>query len=261
MTTKLLTSEQRKANILERIASGELVAVADVAESMCVSEMTIRRDFSDLEKEGHLKRVHGGAVGIHGRSYEPPMALRESQATDAKRSIAKAAAECVVEGDSIALDVGSTCHEVARQLATRRGLTVVTNSVRVITTLMTNKDIRLIVAGGVLRHGEESLVGELPQQAFQGLFVDKLFLGGGGLDARAGLTEFNWDDALVKKVMIRSAKQVILVVDATKFDRIAFAKVADLESIHMVITNKAPTGNLARRLTDANVTVMVTGDA
>ena len=73
MTTKLLTSEQRKANILERIASGELVTVADVAESMCVSEMTIRRDFSDLEKEGHLKRVHGGAVGIHGRSYEPPM--------------------------------------------------------------------------------------------------------------------------------------------------------------------------------------------
>jgi DeoR family fructose operon transcriptional repressor len=261
MTTKLLNSEQRKALILERIASGELIAVADVAESMRVSEMTIRRDFSDLEKEGHLKRVHGGAVGSHGRSYEPPMAWRESQAVDAKRSIAKAAAECVVEGDSIALDVGSTCHEVARQLAARRGLTVVTASVRVITTLMANKDIRLIVAGGVLRHGEESLVGELPQQAFQGLFVDKLFLGGGGLDARAGLTEYNWDDALVKKVMIRSAKQVILVVDATKFDRIAFAKVADLKSIHMIITNKTPTGNLASRLKEANVAVTVTGDA
>ena len=257
MTGKSVSSEQRKALILDQIASGDLVGVAEIAETLGVSEMTIRRDLTDLEKAGHLKRVHGGAVSSHGRSYEPPLTLRQSQGADAKRRIAEAAVELVEEGDSIAIDVGSTAHEVARCLVGRRGLTVVTASIRVVTTLMDNKDIRLIVTGGILRHGEQSLVGDLPQEAFKGLFVDKLFLAVGGLDARSGLTEYNWEDALVKKAMIGNAKKVILIADAAKFGRIAFAKVADFGAVHTLVTNKEPPACLVESLARANVTVMI----
>lgn len=258
--TRSLSSEQRKAHILERISCEDLITVAELAERLGVSEMTIRRDFSDLEKEGHLKRVHGGAVSSFGRGYEPSFTLRQSQAASAKRRIAEAAAAMVEEGDSLAIDVGSTALEIARQLSTRRGLTVITPSIRVINMLIRNKDIRLIVAGGVLRQGEESLVGELAQQAFKGLFVDKLFLAVGGLDAQSGLTEYNWEDAMVKKAMISSAKRVILALDASKFGRIAFAKVAELADIHVVITNREPPKELAQHLSNARVTVVVTGD-
>lgn len=260
MTGKLPPSERRKALILERISSEDLITVAELASNFDVSEMTIRRDFSELEKEGHLKRVHGGAVSSHGRSYEPPFTLRQSQAADAKRGIAEVAAAMIEEGDSVAIDVGSTALEIARQLLGRRGLTVVTPSIRVVTTLISNKDIRLIVAGGVLRQGEESLVGELAQQTFKGLFVDKLFLAVGGFDARTGLTEYNWEDALVKKAMIGSAKKVILALDATKFGRVAFAKVADFEDIHTLVTNREPPRELSERLAQAGVSVVVTGD-
>lgn len=257
---KPLSAAQRQAHILERISSDERVAAAGLAESLSVSEMTIRRDLADLERLGHLKRIRGGAVSGFGRGYEPPFTLRQSQAAGAKRRIAEAAAAMVEEGDSLAIDVGSTALEIARQLSGRRGLTVVTPSIRVVNTLFRNTDIRLIVAGGMVRPGEESLVGELAQQAFKGLFVDKLFLAVGGLDVLGGLTEYNWDDALVKKAMVGSAKRVILTVDASKFGRVAFAKVAELADIHVVITNREPPAGLARRLAEARVTVVVTGD-
>lgn len=257
MTAKTRSPGHRKAYILERIALQDLTTATELAGGLQVSEMTIRRDFSELEKEGHLKRVHGGAVSNNGRSYEPPFMVRQSQAVDAKRRIAEAAAAMVEEGDSLAIDVGSTALEIARLLAGRRGLTVVTPSLRVVNTLITSKDIRVIVAGGVLRQSEESLVGELAQRTFEGLFVDKLFLAVAGIAARNGVTEYNWDDALVKKAMIRSAKKVILAIDASKFGRVAFAKVADLQDIHAVVTDHSPPPELSKRLADAGVSIVV----
>ncbi|MBP2448450.1 DeoR/GlpR family DNA-binding transcription regulator [Rhizobium leguminosarum] len=250
-------SQKRKTHILQTISAEETITVADLAASLDVSEMTIRRDLSELEKEGLLKRVHGGAVSSHGRSYEPPFTLRRDQATDAKRRIAEVAASMVEEGDSLALDVGSTVLELAKQLSKRRGLTIVTPSVRILNHFINNKDIRLIVTGGILRNGEESLVGDLAAQAFRGLFVDKLFLGVGGLDAQNGLTEYNWDDALVKRAMIGSAKEVILLIDSSKFGRSAFAKIAELRDIHVVVTDVRPPPELLQKLEENKVRVIV----
>ena len=151
--------KSRKAYILERISAEDSISVAALAETLSVSEMTIRRDLAALEREGLLKRVHGGAVSGFGRSYEPPYALRAVQAVAAKQAIARAAAAMVSDGDSVALDVGSTVYEIARLLSHRRGLTVITPSVRVLGLFLKNKDVRTIVSGGVLRTGEESLVG------------------------------------------------------------------------------------------------------
>jgi DeoR/GlpR family transcriptional regulator of sugar metabolism len=254
-------AENRKAHIVERISAGESISVAGLAETLGVSEMTIRRDLAELEKEGLLKRVHGGAVSSFGRSYEPPYALRHGQAIDAKQRIARLAADMVVEGDSVALDVGSTVFEVARLLSRRRGLTVVTPSVRVLNLFLRNKEVRTIVTGGMLRNGEESLVGDLAAHAFRDLFVDKLFLGIGGIDAENGLTEYNWDDTLVKRAMIRSAKEVIVVADASKFDRTAFAHVADIGDIHVLVTDRPPLPPLAEAAAAAKVRIAVAGGA
>lgn len=257
----MTAADGRKAHILGRISAEESISVADLAETLGVSEMTIRRDLAELEKEGLLKRVHGGAVSSFGRSYEPPYTLRNAQSIAAKRAIARAAADMVAEGDSIALDVGSTVYEVARLLSQRRGLTVVTPSVRVLGLFLKNKDVRTIVTGGMLRNGEESLVGDLACHAFRDLFVDRLFLGLGGIDAENGLTEYNWDDALVKRAMIRSAKEVVVVVDSSKFERTAFARIADIADIHVLVSDRPPPDKLALALAARKVRVVIADEA
>ena len=249
--------DKRKAAILERIRQEAATTVAGLAAQFQVSEMTIRRDLADLQKEGLLQRVHGGAVSSHGRSYEPPYVVRSAQAVPEKRRIARAAAALIETGDSVSLDIGSTTFEIARNLVDRSGLTVITPSLRIVNLLLNTPGIRLIVPGGVVRQGEDSMVGELVRQAFKELFVDKLFLAVGGIDAQSGLTEYNWEDALVKRAMIRTAKEVYLVADAGKFGRTAFARIGDLADVHALITDQGPPEALRQRLEESGVRIIV----
>ncbi len=245
--------EQRRAYIITQLEKGFAIEIDKLARELSVSEMTVRRDLRQLEREGLLRRVHGGAISSQGRSFEPPLILRSNRNRSAKQAIARRAAELITTGDCIALDIGSTTLEIAYQLIHRNNLTVITPSLPIAALLSENAGIRLIVPGGIIRIGERSMIGELAQKAFENLFVDKLFLGVGGIDAEAGLTEFNWDDTLVKKAMIRSAKQTIVVADSSKFNRVAFARIAYLREVQSIITNAQPPPNLRTAIEEANV--------
>ncbi len=252
-----MLSEDRIAFILKEVEDRGSVSVIDLTHRLNVSEMTIRRDLADLEKEGVIRRVHGGAVSSRGRSFEPSLLLRESQHREEKALIGKLAAELVSDGDSIALDIGSTALQVAINLIGRHNLTVITPSLKIANVLANQPDIRLILPGGIVRHGELSLTGDLAQRAFEGLFVDRLFLGVGAIHSRNGLTEYNWDDALVKQAMVKSAKEVVLIADPSKFEKVAFASVAPLNAAHMLITTQQPTALLNEALEKAGVLLMI----
>jgi len=233
------------------------VRVTELAKLLHVTEMTIRRDLSQLEREGLVKRVHGGGISVRGRSYEPTLALRNTVHIEEKRRIAQRAAELVMEGDFIALDVGSTTYELARCLTGRRNLTIITPSLLIATVLANHPDIRLIVPGGIVRFGETSMIGELSQRALEMFHVDRLFLGVGGIDAEAGLTEYNWDDTLVKQAMLKTAKQVIAVADFSKFDRIATVEIAPLNWIDILVTDQPPPLALSEAFEKAHIHVIV----
>ncbi len=240
-----MKSENRRKIILEEIEERGSVGVTELALRLNVSEMTIRRDLSYLNSKGIINRTHGGAVSAPGRSYEPPLTVRAFENLEAKRRIGKAAARLVAEGDSVAIDTGSTALEVARNLFDYRNLTVVTSSLHVANLLFNKPGIRLILSGGILRPEEASLIGKLAEVTYESLFVDRLFLGVGAIDTKTGLTEYSWDDTLIKQAMIHSAKEVILVADATKFNRVAFARVAPLNILHRVVTDKPVEGELS----------------
>lgn len=250
--------EDRRAYIVKAINEQGAVSVLDLATDLDVSMMTVRRDLAELEKEGVLRRVHGGAVSTRGRSVEPPYSLRTGQAATAKQRIGALAAELVAEGDCVALDIGSTTVEVAQRLVGRRNLTILTPSIRIAGLFLNQSDARVIVPGGVMRAGEGSLVGELTHYALERLFVDRLFLAVGCIDAQVGLSEYNWDDAQVKQAMIRGAKQVILVADASKFGKVAFAHVAPLGAVHTLVTDAPPPPDILHKLQEAHVQVLVT---
>lgn len=250
-------SEERHQVILDILEERGSITVNELVERFGVSEMTIRRDLDILEKKGFLRRVHGGAVLDRGRSYEPPFISRAIENLEAKQRIGRTAADMIENGDSITLDVGTTTMEVARNIAGKQNLTVLTPCLQIASLLAENPNIRLIVTGGIVRPGELSMVGHLAERTLQDFYVDKLFLGAAGVDIDVGLTEYNLEDTLVKQVMIKNAKQVILVADSSKFGRIAFTSIAPLSVVNTLITDEAIDPDWLARLRKQNIEVIL----
>ncbi|MFZ5808544.1 MAG: DeoR/GlpR family DNA-binding transcription regulator [Chloroflexota bacterium] len=252
-----ILSEERHQVILDLLEESGSVTVNEMVERFGVSEMTIRRDLDILEKKGLLRRVHGGAVLDRGRSYEPPFLSRAVENLEAKQRIGRIAAEMIQNGDSITLDVGTTTMEIARHIAGKQNLTVITPCLQIGSLLAENPNIRLILTGGIVRPGELSMVGHLAERALKDFYVDKLFLGAAGVDFNAGLTEYNLEDTLVKQVMIKNAKEVILVVDSSKFGRIAFTSIAPLSVVSRLITDQEADTEIVARLRRQNIEVVL----
>jgi DeoR/GlpR family transcriptional regulator of sugar metabolism len=232
----VLPSERRQA-VLRRLTTRGEVGFADLAEEFGVSEMTIRRDLETLEAEGLARRVRGGAISVVSSSYEPPLAVRATTASDAKVAIGAAAAALVNDGDTVIVDVGTTTRELARALHGLRGLTVVTASLPIAVELGADPDIRVVVTGGQVRHGELSLTGGMAEDAFTTMNCDLAFIGVAGICATPGLTEYNPDDARVKRVAIAAARRTIVVADSSKLGRIAFSTIAPLSAIDVLVTD------------------------
>lgn len=251
------TPEFRQKYIIESIQKEGSVNVADLAITFDVSEMTIRRDLNELEQVGLLRRVHGGAVSAHGRSFEPPLAVRSNENREVKDQLGRYAADMVAEGDSISLDVGSTIYAVASHLKQTRNITILTPSLSIAGLFIDRADVRLILPGGIVRPGETSMVGDLAHRSLKLLFVDRLFLGAGAIDSKAEITEYNMDDALIKQTMIHNAKEVTLVLDSSKFQKVAFAHVASFDVLNQLITDAVPPKPLLDALKSAGVTVHV----
>jgi DeoR/GlpR family transcriptional regulator of sugar metabolism len=227
--------------------------------------MTVRRDLQRMEMQGLLRRVHGGAVKIARHSYEPPYPLRENQMHETKHQIGKKAAELIANGDSIALDVGTTTLEVARALDGSRELTIITSSLPIVNELVCRyslvSDIRLFVTGGMLRAREMSMIGHHAARLYEELHVDKAFVGVGGLSLEHGLTEYNLDDALVKRAMIATAEMVVVVADGTKFNRVTLAAIAPLSDVDVIVTDRSADQRTVEGLRDMRIEVIFADSA
>lgn len=252
---------ERHRSIIELLDDRGTVSVTELSELLEVSEMTVRRDLFELERTGVLRRVHGGATRVGGRAYEPPFRVREGQDTERKRGIAVAAAELVEHGDAIALDVGSTVLLMVEPLAAVRQLTIVTASLRlawaVASTHALEQAARLIVTGGVVRAEEFSMTGQSASDSYRSMRLDKAFVGVGGLSVTAGATDFNLEDAEIKRVMIRSARKVIVLADASKLNTESFAQVADVGAIDVLVTDDGADRATIQAFEQAGVDVVV----
>ena len=256
-----MTKAKRQREIVELVMQQGEVTTNDLCERFGVSEMTIRRDLRELDKEGMLRRVFGGAVSNLGRGYEPPSQVRASQNVQAKQAIGRRAAEMIFDGDSVAFDVGTTTIEIVRSLEKRHNLTILTSSIpianEVISRLSLGSEVRLILTGGVVRPRELSMIGHIPQNVYRDLHVDKAFVGIGGVSLTDGLTEYNLEDAQVKKALIASADEIIIVADSSKLDRTTFATVAPLSRVDTLITDAAASSTFVEALREKTVHVLL----
>lgn len=255
LLSHIMNMRERRALTLELLETQGEVSVADLSRRAGVSEMTVRRDLEALEGRGALIRLHGRAVAPVSRSYEPPFDVRVESARNAKEQIGAACADLIVEGETVILDVGTTTLEVARALKGRRNITILTPSLPIANVLSEEPGIRLMLTGGVLRPGERSLVGELAAASFREFRFDTVVLGVGGIDVEDGLTEYNLDDARVKRAAIEIARRIIVVADATKLGRVAFARICPIDRVDILVTDGGAPADAVASLTDAGVEV------
>lgn len=252
-----MLAQERRQHIFKAIEASGVASVRDLAQRFDVSMITIMRDLQELEQEGLIRRVHGGAISVRGASYEPPFSARESQLSPEKQRIALKAVELVADGDSIILDVGTTTLEIARALKGKRNLTVLVTNLRAALELASQPAIQVIVIGGKLRSSELSMIGHLAEQTLRTFQVDKAFIGVGGVTVSHGLTEFNFDEAGTKRTMIERARQAIVVADHTKFGKIMLTQVAPLSDVSLLITGSELDEEQKHELEEAGVALLL----
>lgn len=256
-----MNSVERRNKILEWVHERGRVSIPDICAMFDVSEMTARRDLSALDRQGLLRRVHGGAIASLGRSYEPSFPTRAVQNQAAKKAIGLKAAELIYDGDSIALDVGTTTLEIVPGLAKKRNLTIVTSclqiAIRIVDLISLEIDARLILTGGIIRPRELSMIGPIPEQVYQDLHVDKAFIGIGGINLEEGLTEYNFEDTQIKRILIHSAREKIVVADGTKFGVTTFASAAPLTAIDKIVTDRSAPSEIIEAIRQQGVEVII----
>ncbi|MDG4863201.1 DeoR/GlpR family DNA-binding transcription regulator, partial [Streptomyces sp. T-3] len=180
-------------------------SVAELAELTGASEMTIRRDLEVLAGQGVLERYRGGARSLLLRGEEPPFSLRVQEGLEVKRRIAEEVSALIADGESVVLDSGTTCLEVARVLAHRR-LTVMPLSLHAANALADAAQLKLLLPGGQPRRGELALTGPLAEASLAALRFDTAVLGCCGLTVEDGLTAHDLADAAVKRAAIASSR-------------------------------------------------------
>lgn len=232
---------QRRGHIVEMVHERGSMRVADLAEKFGVSEVTIRSDLDQLEREGRLVRDRGGALPAGKTrtvSSLPGMDHRSGQNIDAKRRIAAAAARLVKPGEAVLLDAGTTVVEMVRHLASTSNLTIVTNALNVALAAVAGTDARVLMLGGTVGRDSGSTVGATGEDMLRNLMVDHLFLGTQAVDLEHGLTDTNIEIAQIKRAMIQSARRVTLLMDSSKWDTAGFIRIAPLTAVHQVIVDK-----------------------
>ena len=257
-------AQQRHIHILSRLASVGTVQVGVLARDLGVSEMTIRRDLVDLENNGRLTRIHGGAVdtGKNRRTVidrdEPLFEARLQRQYEAKQRIATAAASLAAGCKTIALDVGTTTLLLARQLQSEGQVKIFTNSVRIAAELAT-RAAEVYLPGGRMRRDEMSIGGRTAVEQFQDLWFDIAFVGVSGMTP-GGIFDYSFEDVDMKRVYLRRSSVKVVLCDASKFERMSLVHIAPLGGFDILITDAAPPTQIARALAEANVRVDIVAD-
>ena len=213
------------------------VSVSELSQRLGVSEMTVRRDLDALERQGLVRRVHGGAVATRTHDGEAGFVAREPWQAATKDRLGAAVAALVQPGSRVLLDAGTTTVHVAEHLAARAPLTVAVLSLQAAVRLADRPGIELLVVGGRSRPGERSLVGPLALRTLESLAFDVFVMSIGGVHAEDGWSEFSLDDAAVKQVGLARATRTVAVADATKLGVRAFSRVAPLDAVHRFVTD------------------------
>jgi DeoR/GlpR family transcriptional regulator of sugar metabolism len=235
----------RQRTVLRRLSTSGMATTEALAALCEVSVATMRRDLIDLEAQGLLRRVHGGAVLERMPDADSVQGFAEVAASHAedKRAVAPRAPRLVADGDCVLLDIGTTTMLLARELR-GRPLTVMTASLAVLDVLRDDPEVELVLLGGVVRRAYHSLVGSLTEDALRQVRAATCFLGASGVDADGSVLDTTMIEVPVKRALLSAATRTVLLVDRHKFPGAGTLRVCGPEQVDVLVTTEgadAPT--------------------
>lgn len=252
----LMLAFERRERILNELYKNKKVYVNKLASIFNVTEETIRRDLEKMEKEGILTRSYGGASLNTQTNEDLPYQTRNTINIDEKQKMAQIITKIVNDGNTIMADAGSTVLEALKELNhSKENLTVITNSVIALQEFGQSQ-LSIISTGGNLRKKSSSLVGSITKQSIKRYNVDVAIFSCKGISMEHGITDSNEPESDVKNSMCQQANKIILLVDHTKFDKVAFVELFELEKIDYLITDKEPSEEWLRFLKEHDVEVI-----
>ncbi|MCL2368513.1 MAG: DeoR/GlpR family DNA-binding transcription regulator [Oscillospiraceae bacterium] len=252
-----MIAAERQEQIINQLRINKVVSVHELAQQFKTTDMTIRRDLALLEKKGLLTRSYGGAVFNGKVGNESDFIIRCGEKPDIKAMIGRKAASLVTPGDSIGIDVGTTGLEVAKHVRDIEDLSVLTASIPVVNELAGEKNVKVICTGGELSSKDLSLTGHTATRMLQEYILDKVFIGVAGISFDHGFTLFNMQDALVKRVFIERALEVIIVCHSDKIGVAKHASLCDIDVASKIITDSGISENDYRTLESYGVKVIL----
>jgi DeoR family transcriptional regulator, aga operon transcriptional repressor len=254
-------TEQRRASIVALVQRQQQVSVTALSRQFGISQVSIRRDLDYLAEAGLLRRTHGGAEALGGAAQGGVFDLRLQQNVAIKRAIGQAAAALVKPGEVILLDSGTTVLEIARHLPRslleNGNLTVITRSLAIANELRSQRQVRLIVLGGVYLPEYDDFAGEQVEAALQSLHANLLFIGAEGIALERGLTTDNLLEMSVYRALAKSADKVVVVADSSKIGVSKLQTLLPFEAVQVFITDAGAPAGLAQRLQDKGIQVIL----
>lgn len=243
---------ERERKILKVLSEDSSINVNDMSKVFDVSTVTIRNDLASLAEKGMILRTRGGAIP----AFHPSIVDRQRHFTDEKGRIARAAAECISDGDTVMIGAGTTTALITKYLLGKQDLHIVTNSTLIIPYARVNPSLHLTVVGGEFRPSTESLVGPVTLRELEQFHVKKAFIGTDGFSLEKGLTTHLVDGAEVIKRIARQTDRKILIADSSKYGKEGFVKILPLSDFDMIITDTGLSGGVEKSLAESGLQVM-----
>jgi DeoR family glycerol-3-phosphate regulon repressor len=248
----------RHSEIMQMAKDHGRVLVDDLATHFSVTPQTIRKDLNDLCDQRLLSRIHGGALfpsGIANVEYE----ARRKIAASEKEAIGRAAARIIPDNASLFINIGTTTEEVSKALLDHAGLMVITNNINVANRMRVYPGIEVVIAGGVVRGSDGGVVGEAAVDFIKQFKVDYAVIGASAIDHDGALLDFDFREVKVAQAIIANARHVILVSDATKFERTAPVRIGHLSQVNTFITDRCELPAIHRICEENEVELVETG--
>lgn len=249
--------DSRRKSILAEIAEAGYASVEALARNLDVSPMTIRRDLARIESEQLIQRTHGGAMLKTSANRERAIDERAEVALAQKRAIGRAAASLVANGDTVIIDAGTTALEAARQLRGRTGVTVITNSLRVLDELSRAEGLTVHATGGLLKHGEQALVGPVAERMISERRATIAFISASAFTLGDGAMDYEDAEVAVKRAMMAAAARRYLLLDSTKLRHVAPLVIAAATEFDGLVTDHLVVDRVAEAIKRRGIDVVV----
>ena len=254
--TKTTTPELRKKTILNLLKNNDSITIHEILKECKASEITVRRDLSELEGKGLLIRTHGGAIKNTAADQLFTYNNRMNQNRENKEYICKVASNFIEDGDIIFIDCGSTLTFLSKFISKTQQLTVITNSLPIVSELINFDNIKLIIVGGEITNERKAIYGRSAEQSIDQYHANKAFIGADGISLSKGLTSYDEKEAAITLKMAENAEEVFLLCDSSKIEKNSFVSFAPISLVNHIITDQKLDTQFISNYKERNVNII-----